>query len=262
MLIHAIQGLLTGFRTLTILSWPGKESKDLSASLPWFPVVGFILGLILYIIAWVWGCLPFGSWHAGSAVIVLAVEIWLTRGLHLDGLADWADSIGGSLSRVERLEIMRDSRIGTFGVLALILFLMAKGLAFERLLASGSFIWVIITLGISRGMMVELITTLPYARSDDGMGKRFVEGATTGHRLISHGLCLILCLPFGLLGFVFWGLAMIITRIFRRRCQKAFGGITGDLLGTVNEMVEGILLVLCAIPGMRILAITGWAWIL
>jgi adenosylcobinamide-GDP ribazoletransferase len=262
MLINTIQGLLTSFRTLTILSWPGRESEDLSTALPWFPVVGFVLGLILYGIARAWGYLPFGPWYAGSAIIVLAAEVWLTRGLHLDGLADWADSIGGSLSRAKRLEIMRDSHMGAFGVLALVISLTAKWLAFERLIAAGSLIWAIIALVISRDMMVELITTLPYARSGDGMGKIFVEGATSGHRLVSHGLCLILCLPFGLLGFAFWGLAMIITWIFRRRCRKEFGGITGDLLGTANEMVEVVLLFLCALPGMHIRTITGWAWIL
>ena len=243
---NPIHGLLSAFRTLTILSWPGKESKDLSSALPWFPVIGALLGLVLYALARIGMFLPFDHWHGGMAIIILAIGIWMTRGLHLDGVADWADSIGGNYSREKRLEIMKDSHIGAFGVIALILLLIAKWLAFERLLSSGSMIWALIIMAISRDMMVELITTLPYARSGGGMGRPFVEGASLKHRLISHILCLFFCLPFRLWGFALWGLAMIITWIFRIRCQKGFGGITGDLLGTANEMIEVVLLFVCA----------------
>ena len=257
----SIKGLPSAFRTLTVISWPGRESKDFSCALPWFPVVGLVLGLILYAIAWAWMQLPFSQWPPGGAVIILAVEIWLTRGLHLDGLADWADSIGGLLSREKRLEIMRDANVGAFGVVALILLLMAKWIAFERILSVGSIIWVPVILIISRAMMVELITTLPYARSGDGMGRDFVAGASPRHRFMSHILCLIFCILFGPLGLAVFGLAVFVTWIFRRRCRRGFGGITGDLLGTANEMVEVFLLVLCAMPGQRILCYTGWAWI-
>ncbi len=257
-----IKGLLSAFRTLTVISWPGKESKDLSSALPWFPVVGLVLGLILYAIAWAWMQLPFSQWPAGGAVIILAVEIWLTRGLHLDGLADWADSIGGLFSREKRLEIMRDANVGAFGVVALILLLMAKWIALERIFSAGSIIWVLVILIISRDMMVELITTLPYARSGDGIGRDFVDGASSRHRFISYILCLIFCIPFGPLGLAFLGLALFMTWLFRRQCRRGFGGITGDLLGTANEMVELFLLVLCAMPGKNILCYTGWAWVL
>ncbi|MBN1847675.1 MAG: adenosylcobinamide-GDP ribazoletransferase [Deltaproteobacteria bacterium] len=242
---NPIHGLLSAFRTLTILSWPGRESKDLSSALPWFPVAGAVLGLFLYALTCLGMLLPFDPWHRGMAVGVLLAGVWLTRGLHLDGLADWADSIG-SFSRERRLEIMKDSHIGAFGVMALILLLMTKWLAYERLLSSGSMVWILIIMAISRSMMVELITTLPYARTGDGMGRPFVEGASLRYRLISHIVCLLFCLPFGPMGFVLWGLALILTRIFRKRCQKGFGGITGDLLGTANEMVEVVLLFLCA----------------
>ena len=261
MLINAIRSLLAAFRTLTILSWPGKESEDLSSALPWFPVVGAILGLILYALARIGVALSIEPWHGGIAIIIVGVGVWLTRGLHLDGVADWADSIGGSHSKEKRLAIMKDSHIGAFGVVALILLLFTKWLAIERLLSSGPIIWVVIIMVISRDMMVELITTLPYARPGEGMGRPFVEGASLRHRLISHILCLLFCLLFGPFGFALWGVAMIITWIFHIRCKNGFGGITGDLLGTANEMVEVILLVLLAFPGTTLCNYMGWAWV-
>ncbi|MBW1806050.1 MAG: adenosylcobinamide-GDP ribazoletransferase [Deltaproteobacteria bacterium] len=257
----SIRGLATAFRTLSIISWPGKESDDLSSSLPWFPIAGLVLGLILYAIARALMALPFTLWASGTALIILAAEVWLTRGLHLDGLADWADSLGGILQREKRLAIMKDTNVGVFGVLALILALAAKWLAFERLLASGSIVWLLAALILSRGMMVELITTLPYARTGEGMGRAFVKGASQGHRFVSLALCLLFCLPFGPFGLVLFVLAGIVTRLFRARCQKGFGGITGDLLGTANEMIEICLLMVCALPGKGILSYTGWNWV-
>ena len=255
------KGLATAFKTLTVISWPWKKGEDFSASLPWFPVVGLVLALVLYAIAYIWTLLPFSQWSTGAALIIVATEIWITRGLHLDGLADWADSIAGGNDREKRLAIMKDVRLGAFGVLALILALMAKWLAFERILSSGSAIWLLVILIVSRDMMVELITTLPYARSGEGMARPFVTGASARHRLASHFLCLGLCLPFGPLGLAFIVLAGVMTRLFGRQCRIRFGGITGDLIGTANEMVGISLLVICALGGKGILCYTGWAWI-
>jgi adenosylcobinamide-GDP ribazoletransferase len=255
------KGLTTAFRTLTIISLPWKEGDDLSLSLPWFPVVGLVLGLILYAVAWIWTLLPFSQWPAGAALFVVATETWLTRGLHLDGLADWADSIAGGKDRENRLAIMKDVQLGAFGVMALILALMAKWIALERILSAGSAIWLLVILILSRDMMVELITTLPYARSGGGMGRAFVKGASARHRLISHLLSLGLCLSFGPLALAFIIFAGVITGLFRRRCKIRFGGITGDLMGTANEMVEISLLGICALGGKDILCYTGWAWI-
>lgn len=254
-------GISTAFRTLTIIPWPGKENKDLSSALPWFPVVGLILGLILYAIARVWVMLPFSEWWAGAALLILVCEVWLTRGLHLDGLADWADSIGGFRQREKRLAIMKDANLGAFGVLALIIALMAKWLALERILASGAFIWFPVIFSLSRNMMVELITTLPYAREEEGMARGFVSGASPRHRFVSHIISLALCLLFGPVGLVFFVFAGLVTWFFRRLCRNQFGGITGDLLGTANEMVEVCLLIMCALPGERIHDYTGWAWV-
>ena len=257
-----MKGFSTALRTLTLIPWPGKESEDLSDSLPWFAAVGFLLGLILYGLALLWRSSPFAPWPAGIALITVGVEIWITRGLHLDGLADWADSFGGIKEREKRLAIMKDARVGAFGVMALVLAVAAKWMAFERLFSAGAVIWVLPILTLSRGMMVELIVTLPYARDGEGTARVFVEGASPRDMWISHLVCFGLCSFYGPPGLAAFAIAWVIQRLFASLCHSRFGGITGDLLGTANEMVEIGLLILCALPGEALSRFTGWGWII
>ena len=257
-----MKGFNTALRTLTLIPWPRKESEDLSDSLPWFVVVGLLLGLILYCLALLWRLVPFPAWPAGIGLIMVGAETWLTRGLHLDGLADWADSFGGIRDTEKRLDMMKDARTGAFGVMALVLAVAAKWMAFQRLFSCGAVIWILPILALSRGMMVELLATLPYARKGAGTARAFAEGASTGHRWISHLACLVLCGFYGPFGLAAWAVAWVIQRLFAARCRNQFGGITGDLLGTANEMVEVGLLMLCALPGAWIMDYTGWTWII
>jgi len=256
-----LKGLGAALTTLTILPWPRQESEDLSLSLPWFPIIGLLVGLILYGISLLWSLIPFADWPGGLALIMVASGIYLTRGLHLDGLADWADSIGGFHQREKRLSIMKDVSVGAFGVLALFVVLLAKWIAFQRLWSAGALVWVPVICMISRSMMVELICTLPYARSEDGMAGPFTKGASPRHRFLAQGACLALCLPFGPLVLLFLFFAWLQTRLFGSHIRNEFGGVTGDLLGTANEMVEVSLLMICALPGETIVCYTGWTWV-
>jgi len=206
--------------------------------------------------------LPFPPWPGGAAAVLLGLEIVLTRGLHLDGLADWADSLGASGDRERRLAVMKDHSIGAFGVLALCMDLLIKWAAFSRLLSSGSLVWLLPVFTLSRGFMVELMTTLPSARAGKGMAGPFVSGSAETHRFRALLGGLVVCLPFGPLGLVWYMVSWTLIGVFGARCRKEFGGITGDLLGTANEMVMLVLLILLAFPGERILSCTGWVWVL
>ena len=257
----SLDGLGTALKTLTIIPWQGRASEDFASSLYWFPFIGLLIGTILYGLSLLWLLLPFTPWPAGLALLFVVADICVTRGLHFDGLADWADSIGGLLQREKRLSIMKDVSLGTFGVLALIVDLLFKWIAFERLISCGTAVWVIPVFIISRNMLVELMTTLPYARSEEGMGRPFVMQASTRHRIFSHLATAALCVPFGPFFLFLFCLGWLETWIFGIRCKHQFGGITGDLLGTVNEMVEVTLLMICALSGEALLSFTGWGWI-
>ena len=243
-----MQGLITAFRTLTILPVPGRESEDFAASLPWFPVTGLTLGALLALAGGLWVRCP-GTWFEGAACLLLAASIMLTRGLHLDGLADWADAMGGRPEKEVRLNILKDSRLGAFGGLALGVVLLAKWAALARLLALGAIGSIVPVLIVSRAMMAELTSTLPYARSGPGTAGPFVRGATGRRRASALLFGFALCLFWGLSGILCFFLGWLGTRLFAHHCRTTFGGVTGDLLGSLNELLEtGLLFLLCCLP--------------
>jgi adenosylcobinamide-GDP ribazoletransferase len=255
-------GFGTALKTLSLFPWIRGQREDFAASLYWFPVIGLVLGTILYGITVLLRHLPIMIWPEGAAVIIIIIEALVTRGLHMDGLADWADSFGGFKQREKRLEIMKDASLGAFGVLALILALMAKWVAYTRLFESGAMVWVLALFALSRDMMVDLITRLPYARKGEGMASPFVGHGKVRHRNVSHGIALVICLFFGPLGILFFAFGLIAVRLLGMHFRGAHGGITGDLLGAANEMVGTSLLVVCAVWGKGIVYYTGWQWIL
>jgi adenosylcobinamide-GDP ribazoletransferase len=256
-----MKGLGAAIRTLTSIPVPGGECEDLSAALPFFPVVGLVLGAILWLSGILWSLLPFPQWNSGCALLLVILDVLLTRGLHLDGLADWADSMG-SFDRDRRLAIMKDTGTGAFGTIAIILCLMTKWIALERIISSGALFWIMPVMIISRAMMVELITTMSYARSGEGMARPYVDNATGNKRILSFIIALALCLLFGPIGVGLFLLAWIIIIILRIYFRRQFGGITGDLLGTTDEIIEIILLTACALLGYFISNYMFWGWLL
>jgi len=253
-----LRGLVTALRTLTILPVPGRDAQDLAAALPWFPLVGGLIGAALYGLVLACGQLP-GGWPAGAALAAVLGGIILTRGLHLDGLADWADGFGGGRDRESTLRIMKDPSVGAFGTLALVGVLLAKWAAVARLAESGAAVWMVAACVISRTAQVDLAVMLPYARAEGGTAAAFVLGARSGHRLAALGLALAL----GLAAVGPWAAAalaagVILDLAFGLWCCRRVGGVTGDLLGAASELVETAILVACAAPGTRMLEITGW----
>ncbi len=240
-----LNGLITALRTLTVLPVPGRESDDFASSLPWFPVVGLFLGVILALPGQLWIHLV-GGWTAGGAVLLLVGMIFLTRGLHMDGLADWADALGGRPDRETRLAIMKDSGLGAFGTLALIMDLLAKWAVLERILTFGSPWILLLPLIVSRTMMTELAAILPYARNGKGTGEPFVHGSSTRRRLTALLSGLLLSMAWGTAGLTVFTAGWVATRLFAVHCNKVFGGVTGDLLGALNEILETGLLFVCA----------------
>jgi len=262
-------GMTTAFRTLSILPLPGKAagqdtgSGSMAASLPWFPCVGLVIGAGLYGLAALAGLLPWGAWPSGAAFVVVAAGVFLTRGLHLDGLADAADAFGSLASRERMLSIMKDSRVGTFGVLAVVMVLGAKWIAVARLVESGMAVWIVAACVVSRAAQVELAAALPYARAEGGTARGFIEGARGIHRVAAWTLALAIvsaaCGPAG--GAALAG-GWLLTRLLAWRFNNVLGGVTGDLLGATSELVETAVLFACAAAGAHLAAWTGWGFVL
>ena len=258
-----LRGLVTAFRTLTIFPVPGRDTSIHSDSLPFFPVVGAVLGLLLWALSLINTLINGnGGWPMGVAAIMLLASVISTRSLHLDGLADFVDAAGGGWDRSKRLEIMKDTRLGVFGAVAIILTLLCKWLAFARLIAAGSTIWLILIHMLSRTMQVHLAVKLPYARSEGGTALPFVQDAAGYHRWVAFTIVLIATIAYGPLGLVALAVAQIITWVYGSWCRKNMGGITGDLLGAGNEIIEVTLLLLAAILGNQLPGCIGWGWLL
>ena len=256
-----LEGLVTAFRTLTIFPVLGRETSNHSCALPYFPVVGLVLGVLLWAISLINRVIGDGGWPMGVAALMLLVSILSTRSLHLDGLADLADALGGGWDKRRRLAIMKDSRLGVFGAVSMILTLLCKWLAFSRLITAASAIWVILIFIIPRTMQVHLAVKLPYARSEGGTALSFVEAATGYQRATAFIVCLTAALLYGPVGVLFLAIAEAFTWVYGTWCRNHFGGVTGDLLGAGNEIIETVLLLLAAAPGSTIMGYTGWGWV-
>ncbi|MEL6809360.1 MAG: adenosylcobinamide-GDP ribazoletransferase, partial [Pseudomonadota bacterium] len=195
-----------------------------------YPVVGLVLGCLAGIVAWGASALSLSS-QLGAG-LTLAALVMLTGAMHEDGLADTADGLWGGHDPARRLEIMKDSRIGAYGVLALTL---AMGLRWLGL-AEVNLVGLITALVISRATMT-LVMRLPHAR-DNGLSHSVGRPRpdTVGVALIIAGLCAaILSGGPGLLALV---LAIVVASGIGALARAKIGGQTGDILGAVQICTE------------------------
>lgn len=224
------------FTRLPVPAWVGHDGAELGHSARYLSAVGLLVGgLGALIVVCLAPALPF-------RLVVLASMVGtalVTGALHEDGLADSADGLGGGYTRERALEIMKDSRIGTFGALALALTLLAK---FEALVALGARpILGALLAGhaLSRAAAVAAMASLPYARGDEGARARRVAASVgPGSAGMAMLVALVPCLWVGrpalagLAGVV--GVWCVGVYTLRRR----LGGCTGDTLGGLQQLTE------------------------
>ncbi|WP_370155569.1 adenosylcobinamide-GDP ribazoletransferase [Ferrovibrio sp.] len=238
-----------------------REPVSLSATVWAFPLIGVLVGLAGGVVFFVAN--RFGLGNTSAALLTLGCQILLTGGLHEDGLADTADGFGGGRIKDRKLEIMRDSRIGTYGVLALLLVFglrfaviseLAGSLASisgeydETVSQSGAIIIALVVSGaLSRAAMTALWYALPPARQD---GLSAVAGKVGAPSLVA-GLVIAAGISFLLLDapLVVASLAAAtsITLIMSVLSVRQVGGHTGDILGATQQISEvAILLAISA----------------
>ncbi|MBN2714782.1 MAG: adenosylcobinamide-GDP ribazoletransferase [Deltaproteobacteria bacterium] len=238
-----MSGIVSAIRTLTVFRIPGKDAPSLATAMPWFPLVGAILGSMLYGVYLLFSII-FPDWIFLTAMVVLLAQTGFTGAIHLDGLADSADALFSMKDKARKLEILKDSRLGTFGVLALIGSLMLKWLLLCKLMESGEMQLIIVAMILSRTVQVDLAATLSYARADSGTAKRFVTDASSKHRLIAWLAALFFVAGFGPLCAAAIVVAFITGKYLSLWFKRQLGGVTGDLLGASSEIVEMAMLFL------------------
>jgi adenosylcobinamide-GDP ribazoletransferase len=226
---------------------PARDG-ELAQALAYFPAVGLAIGLIAGAVAWLCrGTVP----PSVGAVAVVAVLAVLSGGFHLDGLADVFDAwAGGRGDRERMLAIMRDSRIGALGAVAVTLVLLAKVAALSELLGRGgrpgavTLAVVIACPAAARWAVVPLVAFFPYARSQ-GLGVAFRSDRGVAAVLIATAIAVALAVW---LGAVWAFLAALVAAIlFGCWVYVPLRGLTGDVYGAAIEVAEVAFLVTATI---------------
>ena len=235
-----MKSFFSAIQFLTIIPTGKHDMFDPKGMIPFFPVVGLILGVLVSI----FDQAVLRLWPGPVAAILdVFFLVIVTGALHLDGLGDTADGLYGNRPREKALAIMKDSRVGVMGLVAIIMGLSIKWGGIMGLDTHRSLLLVIIP-AYARGSMIFGIRFLEYGRPDGG----------TGHALFSEtlkptaflGLLLPVCLTF----FLGWkGIWLImafvcLTAIIILFYKKRIGCITGDMLGAMAETSESLLFLL------------------
>ena len=243
--------LLVAVQFLTRLSVPPFKHYDpqwLHQSSRHFPAVGLLVGLLCAGVFWL-SSLLFTPLVA--AVLSTAFGIKLTGAFHEDGLADSCDGLGGGLTRERTLTIMKDSRLGTYGVLGLVSALLLKISLLTSMPIPMAVIALIIGHTASRLLCISLLSLLPYGGEiEHAKAKPMAQQLTPIQGLYSSGWLILAIILVALIfpntmqqiGLAQWLLAMILALIatdyMRRLLRRRLDGYTGDGLGATQQLSE------------------------
>ena len=251
--ITQYEEFLAAVRFLTVLPVPSRARFTQTAeTLPtpiigsgYFPLVGLLLGALLALWA-LFLSVPLRLPSLLLAVLVLIAQILLTGGLHLDGLMDTCDGLFGGTSRERKLEIMRDSRVGSFGVLGGVCTLLFKFAAFVTLADSNYLLplALLMVLPLARWAMVLTVYIFPSARAA-GLGSDFRQTVTRPRLIVAAVISLAVVLAVGRLpGLAAWFGGTLAALLVGAWAMRVLGGLTGDIYGMIEEVAEMVALLL------------------
>ena len=244
-----MSGLFAAIGFLTIVPLPRVSEGSLAWSRIWFPVVGLGIGGVLAGFDYVlregfWTLTDTGFPSLLLAALLIAFLVIITRGLHLDGLMDTCDGLFGGANPERRLEIMRDSRVGSFAVAGVLCLYLISFAAIVSLWPPGRFWALLIIPCLSRWAMVVTMSAFPYARSEGGLGSVLLHGGTRVQTLIATLVAMAAAVVFaGPTGVVLLIVAGAVALGMGRFATSRLGGVTGDVYGAVNELATMAMLV-------------------
>jgi adenosylcobinamide-GDP ribazoletransferase len=241
-----MRAFIAALRFITAIPLGRGGSWDPRGMIPHFPLVGLLLGGILVAA----DALAGRFWSPAAAALVdVVVLVGLTGAFHLDGLADTADGLYGARGRERALEIMKDSRIGAMGMIAVAVCLALKWAGISGLGPERGWLLLLVP-AYARAAMVVGIRFLPYGRGAEGTGFELFA-APLGARAFA-GLLILGLLSLGL----GWPGALMLNAGFALVCAgllawygRKLGCITGDMLGAMTEVTEALLFLLMSARG-------------
>ncbi|MFC1919435.1 adenosylcobinamide-GDP ribazoletransferase [Chloroflexota bacterium] len=239
-------GFWAAVQFLTVFPSPVRRQfsqAEIGASLTYFPLIGLFMGLVL------WGtdfALSLALPIPVVSALLLVVLALMTGALHLDGFIDTCDGIALRKTISERLDIMKDSRVGAFGVVGGSLLLLIKFAALISLPDVLRYAVLVMMPVIGRWAMVYAIYGYPYARPKGGTGSAYKKGAVAWRVIVASIVTMAIAVAIGqdwhglILVAVVWIVIFAMAAYFR----NVFGGLTGDSYGAVNEVAEVTVLIL------------------
>ena len=208
------------------------RDEDFSRSVPYFPLVGLVIGFLLAAINYSLVYIETPLFLRGT--LLLLAEIIITGGLMYDGFMDTADGVFSARSRERMLEIMKDSHVGSNAVLAIIILLLLKIAAYLEL-SGETLTWVLLTMSVAtRTFMVVFIVNFPYARKE-GIGHMFTKYAKPFYTYIAFAVCAGIIAACGLQYLAVAGICFTVTLIIAQYLKTQLGGLTGDTYGALTE---------------------------
>lgn len=245
-----LRNFITALQFLTILTVKKDHEVDeneLASSMVYFPFVGFLIGLIL---AWADRALLWLLPDTIANLFLLMLSVVITRALHVDGLADSMDGLMGGRDRESRLAIMKDSRIGTAGVLAIVLVFSVKYVCLNNLFGQYKTIALLTAPAFARWSQMLMMFKAHYAR-EEGMGKAFVghvrAAGVLGASVITLGISAFVIVYDERTAILAVGIPLSVaafTAFWRWFINRKVGGITGDSVGAASELNETLALLL------------------
>jgi adenosylcobinamide-GDP ribazoletransferase len=246
-----IRPLLAAIQFLTVIPFPKSFTsgeKELEKCMPFFPVVGLLIGMIIaafdHVMGLIFPPLP-------ASVMTAIAMTAISGGLHMDGLADTADGFFSARPRERVLEIMRDSRTGVMGVLAVAFVIVLKVSVLISIFPPIRPGIIVLMPLAGRCSFVVMMTALPYVRREGlatafGGGKSWLNVLWTSAFLLAAGW-----LAGHWMGIAAGFSALLVAALFSVYCFRKIGGYTGDTLGAGCELTE-IIPAITAVVLMRI----------
>ncbi|MDD5116861.1 MAG: adenosylcobinamide-GDP ribazoletransferase [Candidatus Omnitrophica bacterium] len=244
-----IASFLSALQFLTVIPIKLKEANEqrMADSMVYFPFIGLLLGLFLIGVNALLSFLNFPS--LAMNVITVITLIFITGGLHLDGLSDTADAFLSGRPGEQMLEIMRDSRTGVMGVLSLISVILLKIILLFSISGSLESSALILMCSLSRWSAVAAVFFFPYARQQ-GKAEAFIKGMNLKIFILS-AVATVLCasIAWQIRGLIVLLIVTGFSYALGKFSVKKIGGITGDTLGATIELTEIITLLAIFILG-------------
>jgi adenosylcobinamide-GDP ribazoletransferase len=247
-----IKNFITALQFLTFVTVKRDhpvEEGDLARSMVYFPLIGFLIGFLLVNADKVF--VMFALPHSIATFLLIIISVLVTRALHIDGLADTLDGLMGGRNPSSRLDIMKDSSLGTAGALGIVIVLFMKYLCLNNLYEGDRIAALLVAPVVGRWAQTYMVFNTQYGR-EDGMARAFV-----GH-LRSSGLAAASVIAIGLSAFVLVGLdphtltfysvliccVLLLTIVGKHYLTRKLGGVTGDAIGAMSELNEILVLLL------------------